>query len=163
MLSIEQIICFEVLSVVIYSSLELTTWFLFVLQEWSEDYFFLELRLEDACQSIESELEFDLHGENSKDIGISGLEGTIFDGVISLYAGFSKDQITNLVSIITGKFERCCKSYSSSMTSWLVVRFDSVNGESYPFVSCGSFFLNPRLGKSMLSIALGDFALFGVL
>ncbi|KAG0581663.1 hypothetical protein KC19_4G269900 [Ceratodon purpureus] len=104
------------------------------LQEWSEDYFFLELRLEEVCQNIEHDLEFDLHGVDSEDVGISGLEGTIFDDVINLYAGFCKEQITNLLSVITGKFERYCKSYSSSMASWFVERFDSVNGvsERYP-------------------------------
>jgi hypothetical protein len=102
---------------------------------------------EEACQNIEYGLEFDLHGEDLKDIEISGLEGTIFDDVISLYAGLSKDQITNLVSVITGKFERCCKSYSSSMTSWLVDRFDSVNGKSYPPISCVLFFLYRHFWK----------------
>lgn len=92
--------------------------------------------MEEVCQNIEYDFEFDLHGEDPKDFGISGLEGTIFDDVINLYAGFSKEQITNLLSVITEKFEKCCKSYSSSMTSWLVDRFDSVNGESYSSISC---------------------------
>ena len=114
------------------------------MQEWSEDYFFLELRLEEVCQNIEYDHEFDPHGENSKDVGISGLEGTVFDDVISLFAGFTKDQITNLVSVITGKFERSCKNYSSSMTSWLIDRFDSGSGLSsiyflYFFLSISSF------------------------
>ena len=96
--------------------------------------------MEEVCQNIEHDLEFDLHGVDSEDVGISGLEGTIFDDVINLYAGFCKEQITNLLSVITGKFERYCKSYSSSMASWFVERFDSVNGESYPSIPVFSSF-----------------------
>jgi len=95
----------------------------------------LELRLEDICQNIEYGVEFDLDGQDSKDIGISGLEGTIFDDVISLYAGFREDRITNLVSVFTGKFERSCKSYGDSMAFWLANSSDSAEGEACSFFS----------------------------
>lgn len=129
------------------------------MQEWSEDYFFLELRLEDICQNIEYGVEFDLDGEDSKDIGISGLEGTIFDDVIALYAGFREDRITNLVSVFTGKFERCCKSYGDSMAFWLTDRPDSVDGEYYSSFSC-VFLLYRFLGRICYPLFWEDFVIF---
>lgn len=92
--------------------------------------------MEDICQNIEYGDEFDLDGEDANDIGISGLEGTIFDDVISLYAGFREDRITNLVSVFTGKFGRYCKSYGDNMVYWLADRSDSVDGEFYSSFSC---------------------------
>lgn len=97
--------------------------------------------MEDICQNI----EFDVDAEDSKDVEFSGLEGTIFDEVISLYAGFREDRITYLVSVFTGKFERGCKSYGDSMGIWLARGSDTGDGESpsFPVPSC-----------YMLSIAL---------
>lgn len=92
--------------------------------------------MEDICQNIEYDVEFDLDGEDSKDIGISGLEGTIFDDVISLYAGFREDRIINLVSVFTGKFERLSKSYGDSMAFWLADGSGSIEGKSFSISSC---------------------------
>jgi hypothetical protein len=102
------------------------------LQEWSEDLFFLELRIADLCNQIKDAPDSSMGDETIEKLGVSILEGTIFDGEISCFADFRKTWISNLVYVISERFERNCISYSSKAKCWVNDDFDTVDGEYCP-------------------------------
>lgn len=106
-----------------------TVWIL--LQEWSEDLFFLELRIADLCEQTKDAPDSNMGDETIEKLGASILEGTIFDVEISHFADFRKTWISNLVYVISERFERNCISYSSKTKCWVNDDFDTVDGESY--------------------------------